>query len=336
MSSDFLQFTRSQTASSLSTETKIIQTLGAMNQCYLLCFKNEDYLQKHFSQLMHHVAELKASEICMFNLSDDISFIRFDGDRNDYSKDDLFNEAINWSREHSCTCVAFYYGANGFFTNGNIDTKYNSILEEYRTLADKLNRLFKVQDLALAFDQFRIENKRLVCQCECEINGEFISIFDNTSGKINAFINEQHLRNVLYRFLKTNVRGETTFEFATNPHNDEESVDLRVIDGTAGAIIEVKFAFTQDHYLGSTFYSFKTRIKDGYGQLDKYCTHLQAYQEKIQYAYLYMFHTQDKTCDELVHSSQTIYETVKDSYSASLRSLYSGTEIDDVKLWKKR
>ena len=135
------------------------------------------------------------------------------------------------------------------------------------------------------------------------------------------------------KYLNLNIKGTVQQEFCTDYENDEESVDIYLDDGIERAIVEVKFAFAKAYYLGSTYYNLKTRVGDGMGQLDKYALHLAKDNRQVHYGYVYMFHYNDMTKEQIEGDIKSRLSELESTLSPAFFSIYKRTITNDMRYW---
>lgn len=329
----FLKFAKSDMTSEVGTESRLIEKISEMNKYCFLVFKDKASLLRDFSILIKMILDQHSASVICYDLENSLTITEL-GDISNYTRETMLNHSSDYSGKNICTCIYFREREYGVFTNGILDKDYVSILESYKSVMEKHDKLIKLHQLNEAFDHFQVKNRHNLCYF-IDQSGDNKLVFDVTSGKVQEYIKEQQLRNLLWRYIDENVEGSAEFEFATNQYEDEESVDIKVNNGQTSAIIEVKFSFTNNHYLGRTYYTFESRIIKGLDQLDKYCLNTSQNKINIRYAYLYMFHTQERDEGLLRNICTKLYNERFDNFTSEFRERYSGSILDDVTRWKK-
>lgn len=192
-------------------------------------------------------------------------------------------DQINYCLQISQNEAYVFINANNFcllFNGGELCPDFNQQFYDLEEIIKQLNKKIPIQDIQKAFTGYQ-ELRRTKGWSEI--------IIEN---KIRNDISEQMLRNCLLSYLDKNMIGQVIPEHCTSLTSDEESVDISVIDrdGTI-VIIEVKFYIKKNFCVDSNVVKYSAaRFKDGYDQINRYCSHLKESGQNIHAAYLYMFY----------------------------------------------
>ena len=322
MITSFLE--KAKSSSSLISEQKILYSISEMDKAVVITMDKLELFMAHFVDIKAAIEKLSRTEI--FHLSIGDNGIEKNDSLAERTIDELeFHNLINEKfKNFRGYCFVVNSGISFMMLDSKIDSMVGGSLQKIKTMQELLNTKKNVSDLPEVFENFysACKYKKLYYE-EC---------FDSC-GKIKAVIKEQELRNILMRYLNSNVKGEVSTEFCTDYENDEESVDIYINDGLERAIIEVKFSFKETYYLGNTCYSFETRVGDGLKQLDKYATHLAKDNRQVEYGFLYMFYRNDMTKDTIKQKIKNKYEELECVLSIHFKAIYKRTLVNDMKYW---
>jgi hypothetical protein len=322
MKNSFLD--RAENTSSFLSEQKILDSLSELDKAVVITMENLEFFSKHYFDIKATIEILPRTEI--FHLSIGVTGIE--------KKVVLAERAVDEFAFHNLVddkfgcfrgfCFVVDSGINYMMINGSIDNTVSTSLHKIKTMQEMLNTKKNVRDLPEVFENF---------YSACKYNHYYYNECFDSCGKIKAEIKEQELRNILMRYLNSKVKGDVSTEFCTDYQNDEESVDIYVYDGLERAIIEVKFSFTGNYYLGSTYYPFETRIGDGFKQLDKYAIHLAKDKRQVEYGFLYMFYINDMIEDTIQQKIKNKHTELDCVLSIHFKTIYKKTWVNDMKYW---
>lgn len=236
---------------------------------------------------------------------------------------ELFNIAIKISRDNNSYVLVRANQALVLIYKGEFDPEFKNIFADKQALIESNKNKCDINELELVFENFHSERKYRGC--------DYIA-----RDKVKDTISEQLLRNRLIDFLEKATKLHIVPELCTSKDNDEESVDIGVIDSNNEvAIIEVKYFVKKGLFEDPQKEAYsKSRFRDGYEQLNRYCKHLNKDNYKLHSAFLYMFYAHsdsleliceaaeqyckkfinDTTCDEAFknHYKSTICDNILD------------------------
>ncbi len=211
--------------------------------------------------------------------------------------EELFNFAMDISKKNRSYILVRSGQALVLINNGKFDLEFKNIFADKQSLIDMNSKKRDINELELVFENFHSERKYKGCDyIECN--------------KVKDSISEQQLRNSLISFLEKATKLHIVPELCTSKTADEESVDIGVIDSNNEvAIIEVKYFVKQGFFFtpGKKAYS-KSRFKDGYEQLNRYCIHLNKENYKLHSAFLYMFYAHSDSIELVKASAKEYYD----------------------------
>lgn len=235
----------------------------------------------------------------------------------------LFNIAIEISKKNSSYVLVRANSALVLINNGNFDLEFKNIFADKQNLIEINNGKRNINELELVFENFHSERKYKGC--------------DYVEGtKVKDSVSEQILRNSLIKFLEKVTKLHVIPELCTSKYEDEESVDIGVINSNSEvAIIEVKYFVKKGFFNDPDKKAYsKTRFKDGYKQLNRYCRHLNKENYKLHSAYLYMFYAHTDTLDSINNTAQRYYEAFINSgdgeCSDDFKHHYKNTICDNM------
>jgi len=210
--------------------------------------------------------------------------------------EDLFNIAMEISRKNNSYILIRTNGILVLLKNGNFDSNFNNIFTDKQALIDSNNKKRNINELELVFENYHSERKYKGC--------DFIENY-----KVKDSISEQQLRNSLISFLEKTTNLHIVPELCTSKQEDEESVDIGVINSdNEVAIIEVKYFVKQGYFTSPDKKAYsKSRFRDGYEQLNRYCIHLNKENYKLHSAFLYMFYAHSDSIDSINDAAQKYY-----------------------------
>lgn len=232
----------------------------------------------------------------------------------------LYNQSLQRSKSNDSYVLARSNDTCVLIHNGEFDDGFKNQYVSRTDLNMAESRKYGIDQLEEVFEHFHINRKHQGCDYIIE-------------GKVANSICEQQLRNHLFEYLKTNTKLYVQVEFCTSTDNDEESVDISLIDkNKAVAIIEVKFFVNGKLFVTRQSSKYTTaRFRDGYEQLNKYCTHMS--KDYIMHsAYLYMFYATDEDARDVMKTDRQIYNEFlsSDKVSEQFRRYYKNTIYDDM------
>lgn len=208
----------------------------------------------------------------------------------------LFNIAMDISQKNNSYVLVRANCALVLINNGKFDLEFKNIFADKQALIDTNNKKRNINELELVFENFHSERKYKGC--------------DYVEGtKVKDSISEQQLRNSLINFLEKVTKLHVVPELCTSKQEDEESVDIGVINSNNEvAIIEVKYFVKQGFFNNPIKKAYsKTRFKDGYEQLNRYCIHLNKENYKLHSAFLYMFYAHSDSLELINNAAQKYY-----------------------------
>lgn len=211
--------------------------------------------------------------------------------------EELFNIAMDISEKNGSYVLVRANHALVLICNGKFDLEFENIFADKQALIDSNNKKRDINELELVFENFHSERKYKGC--------DYIE-----GNKVKDSVSEQYLRNSLINFLEKATKLHVVPELCTSKQEDEESVDIGVIDSNNEvAIIEVKYFVKQGFFKSPNKKAYsKSRFKDGYEQLNRYCIHLNKEKYKLHSAFLYMFYAHSDSL-ELINTSAEKYYT---------------------------
>lgn len=239
-----------------------------------------------------------------------------------FKDEELFNIAMDISQKNNSYVLVRANNALVLICNGKFDLEFENIFADKQALIDINNKKRDINELELVFENFHSERKHKGCDY---IDGN----------KVKDSISEQHLRNSLITFLEKATKLHIVPELCTSKQDDEESVDIGVIDSNNEvAIIEVKFFVKQGFFKNpaKTAYS-KSRFKDGYEQLNRYCMHLNKENYKLHSAFLYMFYAHSDSLEMINKAAKEYYtDFISNDRDCSddFKHHYKGTFCDNM------
>lgn len=210
---------------------------------------------------------------------------------------ELFNIAIDITNKNKSYVLVRARGALVLIHNGKFDHEFKNVFADKQALIELDNKKRNIDQLELVFENFHSERKYSGC--------DYI-----THTKVKDSVSEQQLRNHLINYLRKATKLHVVTELCTSQEEDEESVDIGVIDSNNEvAIIEVKYFVAKGFFIDPNKSAYaKSRFKDGYDQLNRYCIHLNKDNYKLHSAYLYMFYAHTDSIDKIYESSKTYLE----------------------------
>lgn len=235
-----------------------------------------------------------------------------------FKEPDLYNLAIKISRSNS-SFVLLKSQSLVLYYKGEIDTKFdNKFADKLKLIEAEKDRL-NIDQLSLAFEYYHSHRK----YCGCS----FIK-----SKKVKDDVTEQYLRNDLIQYLRKKMKPHLTSELCTSLTNDEESVDIGVVDvDNRVAIIEVKYFVQKGFFENPEKEAYSPhRFLDGYGQLDKYCVHLEEDKFELHSAYLYMFYAHSKKYEKILEYAKRYFDEFYDSSSYQFKQNFKCTICDNM------
>lgn len=247
---------------------------------------------------------------------------------NSLKDEDFFNIAMEISRKNNSYILIRTNGILVLLKNGIFDSNFNNIFTDKQALIDINNKKRNINELQLVFENYHSERKYKGC--------DFIE-----NHKVKDSISEQQLRNSLISFLEKTTNLHIVPELCTSKQEDEESVDIGVINSNNEvAIIEVKYFVKQGYFSNPDKKAYsKSRFRDGYKQLNRYCIHLNKENYKLHSAFLYMFYAHSDSLEEINNVSQEYYHNFinddSSSCSEEFKCHYKDTVCDnmmDIKL----
>lgn len=311
---------------SFLSESKILSQLGNLEKAVAIVMNDLKHFEKYYYLIENKIQELARKDFHLIEIKEDGTLCCAILGSRTVSSSEMINIIEENFKEYDGYCFVVNSGVEFLYEKGKINNEVEACLEKTKTMQEKLGVLQPVSALGKVFNQF-------LCECEYESSRYYDTCFDPKTNKVLAKIKEQELRNILFEYLKTRMKGDISTEYCTDLVNDEESVDIYINDGIERAIIEVKFSLPQSFYHGSTYYSFSTRIEDGIKQLDKYAVHLAKDSRWVDYAYLYMFYINRKEFEEMEKEANKKYELLKVTISSELKSVFSGFSLNDMRKW---
>ncbi|NCC16905.1 MAG: hypothetical protein EOM28_11270 [Clostridia bacterium] len=235
--------------------------------------------------------------------------------------EELFNLAIDISKKNNSYILVRAARALVLIYKGQFDLEFKNIFADKKALIDMNNMKRDINELELVFENFHSERKHKGC--------DYVE-----DDKVKDSVSEQQLRNGLISFLEKVTKLHIVPELCTSKHEDEESVDIGVIDSNNEvAIIEVKFFVKQGFFKSPDKKAYsKSRFKDGYEQLNRYCIHLNKENYKLHSAFLYMFYAHSESYEKIYENSKQYYaEFVKLSEcSNDFLHHYKSTICDNI------
>lgn len=317
-------FDRAKNPSNLLSEQKILDKLSELDKAVVITMDNPDLFMKYFADIKATIEKLSRTEIFHLSITDKGIETKETLAERKMKEMEFHNLIDEKFKSHKGICFVVNSGISFVLIDGKFDSDVGGSLQQFKTMQELLDTTKYISDLPEVFENF---------YSACKYRKTYFEECFDTSKKIKAEIKEQELRNILMRYLKSHVKGEVLTEFCTDYQNDEESVDIYIYDGRERAIIEVKFSFSKSYYLGSTYYSFETRIGDGLKQLDKYAIHLAKDNRQVEYGFLYMFYRNDMTEDDVQQSIKNKYEELENVLSSHFQTIYKKTLVNDMKYW---
>lgn len=208
--------------------------------------------------------------------------------------EELFNSAMEITNKNNSYVLVRANRSLVLINNGKFDLVFKNIFADKQALIDSNNKKRNIDELELVFENFHSERKYKGCDY---VNGV----------KVKDSITEQQLRNHLIIFLEKATKLHIVPELCTSKEEDEESVDIGIIDSdNEVVIIEVKYFVKKGLFVNPNKKAYsKSRFKDGYEQLNRYCIHLNKDSYKLHSAFLYMFYAHSDSLDIICKSSET-------------------------------
>lgn len=237
--------------------------------------------------------------------------------------EELFNIAIEITNMNNSYVLVRARGALVLINNGKFDHEFKNIFADKQALIELDSKKRNIDQLELVFENFHSERKYSGCD-----------YIDDT--KVKNSVTEQQLRNHLINYLRKVTKLHVVTELCTSQKEDEESVDIGVIDSdNEVAIIEVKYFVAKGFFVDPNKYAYaKSRFKDGYNQLDRYCVHLNQDSYKLHSAFLYMFYAHTDSIDKIYKSAESYLKAFcsdKDSKcSDHFKHHYKNTICDNM------
>lgn len=309
---------------SLVSESKILSQLSSLGKAVIVSVDNLEVFNNHYLDIKREIEKLKKSELYHIHIEVDGNFTKEVLHNRNISDIKILNLVLQKFRDYAGYCFVIDSGMQYLLENGEFSESVGTCLQKIKSMQEKLELLKPVSSIKEVFAHFLVD-----CQYEEYYYDKY---FDKNSGKVYSTVKEQELRNILLNYLDRNLKGEVCVEFCTDYHNDEESVDIYVNDGTQRAIIEVKFSLATQYYDG-TYYSITDRFAKGIQQLDKYAIHLAKDSRLVDYAYVYMFYMSKLKLETIRKRFDKKYELLKIDFSNDLISIYEGYELNDMKKW---
>lgn len=210
--------------------------------------------------------------------------------------EELFNLAMEISQNNGSYVLVRANNSLVLLCNGKFDRNFNNIFADKKILIDSNNKKRDINELELVFENFHSERKYKGC--------DYIE-----GNQVKDSVSEQQLRNSLISFLEKATKLHVVPELCTSKHEDEESVDIGVIDSdNEVAIIEVKYFVKQGFFMSPDKKAYsKSRFKDGYEQLNRYCIHLNKENYKLHSAFLYMFYAHSDSLETINKIAERYY-----------------------------
>lgn len=310
-------------ANSLLSEQRVLASLSKLNKAVVISMKTKDNIQKYFYDIKRKIESVSISDIHHIEINDNGIVSTNTIGKSRINDIDFHNLVDTTFKEYNGYCFIVNAGIAYVMKNGVIDSEVGGSLSKFKTMQELLNMKKNVSDLMEVFENF---------YSACKYQKAYYNECFDENGKIKAVIREQELRNMLMKYLNHHIRGVQP-EFCTDYENDEESVDICLDDGIERAIVEVKFSFIQKYYLGNTYYNLKKRVGDGMNQLDKYAMHLAKDNRQVHYGYVYMFHCNDMTKEQVEEDINSKLNELKSTLSPAFFSIYKHTITNDMKYW---
>ena len=311
-------------SNSLLSEQRVLDSLTKLNKAVVISMETKDNIQKYFYDIKSKIESVSTSDIHHIEVDDNgIVSTKIIG-KSRISDIDFHNIVDTMFKDYNGYCFIVNAGISYVMNNGVIDSEVGGSLSKIKTMQELLNMKKNVCDLMEVFENF---------YSACKYQKVYYDECFETNDKIKAEIKERELRNILMKFLNHNIKGTVQPEFCTDYENDEESVDIYLDDGIERAIVEVKFSFIKKYYLGNTYYNLKKRVEDGMNQLDKYAKHLAKDNRQVHYGYVYMFHCNDMTKEQIEEDISLKFSELKGTLSPAFFSIYKNTITNDMKYW---
>lgn len=310
-------------ANSLLSEQRVLASLSKLNKAVIISMETKDNIQKYFYDIKRKIESVSTSDIHHITIDNGgIVSVNIIG-KSRIDDIDFHNLVDITFKDYKGYCFVVNAGIAYVMNDGMIDNEVGGSLSKFNTMQELLNMKKNVCDLMEVFENF---------YSACKYQKSYYNECFDESGKIKKEIKEHELRNMLMKYLNHHIRGVQP-EFCTDYENDEESVDICLDDGVERAIVEVKFSFAEAYYLGSTYYNLKKRVGDGMNQLDKYAQHLAKDNRQVQYGYVYMFHCNDMTKEQIEEDIKSKFNELKSTLSPAFFSIYKHTITNDMKYW---
>ncbi len=308
------------------SESKILSQLAESKKAVIISMEKLEYFTSFFRSIKEEISELKQSQLHHIAIADNGECSVDDwGNKDVISESQILNMVTEKFKGYRGYCFIVNEGMQCLFVDGKLDESIKNCFQRTRTMQERLGVLYSVSSIKEVFGHFNVE-----CVHKKD---NYNMCFDEKTGRVKAEIKEQELRNILLQYLKKNMRGDVSVEFCTDYSNDEESVDIYIHDGCQRAIIEVKFALAKKYYAGATYYSIKTRTKDGIKQLDKYARHLAKDGRLVDFGYVYMFYITDMKKETIISHINSAKEEMLRKLSSELKSIFDDVVMNDMKRW---
>jgi len=323
----FLEIAKNDSSVFFNNEARILESLIVQRKAVILSSNSIDCIIRVYTGIHNEIKVQKSVLLKHYHVNNNGEYESRDISRASLSEEKLINIALNICGKNYkgfvfVVCEDVYF----LLQNGKFNEVVGSCLAKKKTYLNKKGLLQPVSEIKKVFDHFNVD---------CE-HGTYYYDYFQDDGIIKKNILEKDLRNFLIDYLKSCMNTDVIHEYATNKWNDHEAVDIFLKDAYESAMIEVKFAFSENNYAGKTFYDLADRAKAGYFQLDKYAKSLIQDDEYVRCSYLYIFHMIEEKEDEVIEQLvEDIYISIEAGLSNDFKSQYESTCYNNMHKWAK-